>query len=139
MLKPQSEKATIVVGIITQEQKVLIVQRKTIESGDGHALLRWVFPGGTIEESETEEEALKREVLEETGYIVDTAKLIETRRHPEFPVVISYFLCTAKDNEHYTFKTDEIREIRWIAIGELKEYFTSSLNPAVESALQNLT
>ena len=138
MSDSQTNKATIVVGVIVKEQKVLVVQRQTIESGDGHALLHWVFPGGRIEQGETEEEALKREVLEETGYIVEVASHIDTRRHPEFPVVISYFLCEVKDNEQYSFKTDEIREIRWIDISELKEYFTSALNPVVESLLQAL-
>ena len=136
MSDSQSNKATIVVGVIAKGHDVLIVQRQTIESGSGDAFIHWVFPGGTIETGETEKDALMREVLEETGYMVENATHIDTRRHPEFPVVISYYLCKAKENEHYTFKTEEIREIRWVPIDELKEYFTSSLNPAVESALQ---
>lgn len=134
----QSDKATIVVGVIVKGRDILIVQRQTIESGGGDAFIHWVFPGGSIEEGETEEEALKREVLEETGYMVESATHIDTRQHPEFPVVISYFLCKVKENEQYTFKTEEIREIRWIAIDDLKEYFTSTLNPVVESLLQTL-
>ncbi len=138
MPEPQSEKAMVVVGVIVKDRNVLLVQRQTIESGENHALLHWVFPGGTIEAGETEEDALWREVLEETGCVVETATHIDTRRHPEFPVVISYFLCAAKNDEHYTFKTDEIRELRWVPIDDIKEYFTSSLNPAVESVLQTL-
>lgn len=138
MPEPQSDKATIVVGVIVKDGQVLIVQRQTIELGEKHALLHWVFPGGTVEQGESEEEALKRELLEETGYMVTITSHIDTRRHPEFPVVISYFLCEIRSNERYTFKTEEIRETRWIPINELKDYFTSSLNPAVESTLQAL-
>lgn len=136
MSELQSDKVDVVVGVIVRAREVLIVQRKTIEPGSNHALLRWVFPGGTIEDGETEEEALAREVLEETGCIIETASHIDTRRHPEFPVVISYFLCNVKANEQYTFKTDEIRETRWVGVDELNEYFTSSLNPVVEATLQ---
>jgi mutator protein MutT len=138
MSQSSSEKATVVVGVIIRNQDVLIVQRQTIESGKGSGLLHWVFPGGTVEENETEEGALKREVLEETGYSVEVTQHIDTRRHPQFPVCIGYYLCTVDSEQILTFKTEEIREIRWIPIRELKEYFTSNLNPAVTAILETL-
>lgn len=132
-----SEKVTVVVGVILRGREVLIAQRQTIESGKGSGLLHWVFPGGTIEENETGEEAMQREVLEETGYIVDIVQHIDTRQHPQFPVRISYFLCALRSNETLTIKTKEIRETRWVPIQELKEYFTSDLNPAVMAVLES--
>ena len=54
-----------------------------IRDADGRLLLQekmssesWSLPAGAIEPSETPEEAIKREVREETGYIVSVDKLI---------------------------------------------------------------
>ncbi|MFC1649565.1 NUDIX domain-containing protein [Patescibacteria group bacterium] len=48
-------------AIIVKDGKVLLMHRKK----DGEEY--WVFPGGGIEEDETPEIAIKREVLEETS------------------------------------------------------------------------
>jgi len=54
-------------GIILNDNKILMIySEKTKE---------YKFPGGGIEENETAEEALKREVLEEAGYNIN--KIIE--------------------------------------------------------------
>lgn len=52
---------TVIAAIIVQDDKVLIAQR-----AEGQKLAgKWEFPGGKIEEGETPEECLKREIKEE--------------------------------------------------------------------------
>lgn len=51
----------VVGAVIVQEEKILCAQR-----GPSKSLpLMWEFPGGKIEEGETPQEALKREIDEE--------------------------------------------------------------------------
>jgi len=50
------------VAVIFQQGRVLLIQRRDIPV--------WVLPGGGIEPGETPEQAIVREVLEETGYSV---------------------------------------------------------------------
>ena len=62
----------IEIGVIIQkENKVLMGLRKNAH-GEG----TWAFPGGHLEFKETPEEAAMREVLEETGLVVQNPKLI---------------------------------------------------------------
>jgi len=60
----------IVLGIIkNQTGKVIIVNRIWPEKSlDGGAILQWAFPGGNVDEGETPEEAVAREVRNETGF-----------------------------------------------------------------------
>jgi 8-oxo-dGTP pyrophosphatase MutT (NUDIX family) len=48
-------------AIIIEKKKVLLIHRKK----EGREY--WVFPGGIIEDNETPEQAIKREVFEETS------------------------------------------------------------------------
>jgi 8-oxo-dGTP pyrophosphatase MutT (NUDIX family) len=48
-------------AVIKRENKVLLIHR--FKNGDEY----WVLPGGGVEDEESLEEALKREVFEETG------------------------------------------------------------------------
>ena len=50
-------------AIIVQEGKIALIKR--IREDETY----YVFPGGGIEEGETPEEATKREIFEELGYI----------------------------------------------------------------------
>lgn len=52
-------------AIIEDQGKFLVVYSKSLDT--------YVFPGGGIEMNETKEEAVIREVLEETGYHLNTA------------------------------------------------------------------
>jgi 8-oxo-dGTP pyrophosphatase MutT (NUDIX family) len=55
------------VALVTPQGRALFLQR----SRDGDHPGEWCFPGGGIEEGETPEEAMTRELREETGLIVD--------------------------------------------------------------------
>lgn len=122
----------IALGIIRNEQgKVLIIQRIKEEKGEGQSVLSWAFPGGKVEENETVEEAVVREVLEETGYVVNTVHTISKRQHPEFPVFVFYIECEVEQEPPTDFSSDEINEVKWVTPKKLEEYFTSDLDTNV--------
>ena len=63
-------------------QKVKDKVRAVILNNDGRALLvkyagLYMLPGGKIDENETEKEALRREILEETGIDILTTKKLQ--------------------------------------------------------------
>jgi len=76
----------------------------------------WSTPGGAIEPDEAPVDAVAREVLEETGLIVDPVQLITAYGGPEFTVtypngdetqyVILAYRCVVRGGELRTF-TDE--------------------------------
>ena len=59
-------------AVIVDQGRVLLVKR-------GHAPLKgeWSLPGGAVELGETLEAAVAREVLEETGLVVDVGPVVE--------------------------------------------------------------
>ena len=57
---------------IMQDRKILLIQHREHESGRAY----WLLPGGGMEEDETEEEAVKREVREETNLEVKVEALL---------------------------------------------------------------
>lgn len=61
-----------VAAAITKKNKRVLVARKKVGSFlEGY----WEFPGGKIEHGETPEQAIERELFEELGICVSTAKL----------------------------------------------------------------
>lgn len=66
-----------VAAIIRDDQGRLLLQRKAGSEG-------WSLPAGAIELGETPEEAVNREVLEETGFTVRSVSLIDAFGGNEF-------------------------------------------------------
>lgn len=63
----------VVVAIIRDKDKIFATQRGYGEFKDG-----WEFPGGKIEEGETPQDALKREIMEELDTEIKVGELIDT-------------------------------------------------------------
>ena len=59
-----------VTGVLIEDDEILVVKQKVSESRN------WSLPGGRLERGETLEQALKREIKEETGLIVEVVKLL---------------------------------------------------------------
>ena len=53
---------TVVAALIEKDNKYLIARRST---GSTEVLGKWEFPGGKVENNETEEQAIEREIKEE--------------------------------------------------------------------------
>ncbi len=65
----------VVAACIVSKGWVLLAQRKTPKILAG----KWEFPGGKVEESETPEEALRREIREELGIPIKIRNLLSAR------------------------------------------------------------
>ena len=80
----------VVAAVIFADGKVFAKQR-----GYGDFKGGWEFPGGKIEEGETPENALKREILEELETEIAVGELIETIEYdyPAFHLSMDCFWC----------------------------------------------
>lgn len=63
--------------IINDKNKVFVAQR----SSAMHLPLKWEFPGGKVEEDETAEESLIREIKEELGIGIEIIRSLDPNTH----------------------------------------------------------
>lgn len=117
----------VVIGIINKDDKILMIKRAKKEGE-----LEWVFPGGKVEENETEEEACIREVFEETGIHVVVVDKIGERIHPDTNMNITYFLCKYVGGNIKILNYDEVLEIDFKGQEEIKRDIKTDIFPPVK-------
>ena len=81
----------VAAAIILDGEKIFATQR-----GYGEFKGGWEFPGGKIEQGETPEQALKREIREELDTEIKVGELFDTVEYdyPTFHLTMHCFLCT---------------------------------------------
>ena len=89
----------------------------------------WLIPGGGMEEGETPEICCKREVEEETGYIVRPLREFLTlyEYYEEYRYISNYFICEVTGKGHMRLTDAEIRrgvEPQWIPLQEAVDIFS---------------
>lgn len=113
----QRKHYNVVAAVIEVDGKVLCMQRGvTRYSYTSHL---WEFPGGKIEEGETPEEALKREIWEELDTRVAVERLVQTIEwdYPAFHLTMHCYLCHVESG-HLLLKEHEAA--RWLRADELE-------------------
>ncbi|MBO4678915.1 MAG: (deoxy)nucleoside triphosphate pyrophosphohydrolase [Lachnospiraceae bacterium] len=90
------------------------------ERGYGDFKGGWEFPGGKIEEGETPEEALAREIREELDTEVSVGRFIDTIEYdyPKFHLSMDCFFCKIIKGD---LVLKEHEAARWLTKGELRE------------------
>lgn len=106
------------VGAIVRDEvgRLLMIRR-----GHAPAAGLWSVPGGRIEDGETPEEAIIREVYEETGLIVGVASLVGVVQIPDTAVVYDVYDYSCVVHGGTLQAGDDAWEARWVDPGELDE------------------
>ena len=111
----------VVCAVIHDRDKILCTQR--LRKGPNYIAEHWEFPGGKVNEGESDYEALRREILEEMDWnIYVGAKLGSVEYdYPDFSISLTAYDCMAHDNdfkllEHIDscwLKPEEFSKLNW--------------------------
>ncbi len=99
-------------------QEVLICQRKP----DQPMSLKWEFPGGKVEDGETSEQALARELDEELGIVARIGRQVARVRHKYRnggAIDLQFFLV---DEFQGPIENRIFNDMRWSSLRQLVEY-----------------
>ncbi len=123
-------------AVVVNEGRVLLVQRGT-EPAKG----QWSIPGGLIDVGESLREAVAREVLEETGLVVEPVELIELldRIHRDgdrvrYHYVIADYLCRVVGGT--LLAASDADAVRWVERPEWNSHGALRIEPITARVIE---
>ena len=107
----------VVAAVINKNNLYFIAQRNR----NKHFAYYWEFPGGKVDNQETFENALKREIKEELSINIAVLKHIASEKHKDekIDVNVHYFLCELL-NENIILSEHE--DLKWLQKNDLKQF-----------------
>jgi len=108
---------SVIAAIIIKNNKVLISQRKSY----GYLADKWEFPGGKIENNESSESCLIRELKEEFSIDIKIIKYFAKSiyQYPNFKIKLIAYIATWVSGEIYL---NDHQDYKWVSIEELDKY-----------------
>ena len=125
----------VVAGVIIYNKKILCVQRGINKYK--YISEKFEFPGGKIKKNETEENALRREILEELSMIIDVDKFFMAVNHqyPDFFLNMKVYLCSSKSSKLFL---SEHLSYQWLNVNKIKNLDWAEADiPVVKKLLSN--
>ncbi len=133
MSREYPDRPLIGVGaVIVHERRTVIVRRATPP-----LLGEWSIPGGLLELGETVKDGVRREVLEETGLIVEPGPVIEVfdsifrdaEGRCQYHYVLLDYLCSVSGGDLRA--ASDVSDARWIAENEISNFGLRDATQAV--------
>ena len=126
----QQRTIRVVAAVLEKDGRYLITQRRATAV----LPLMWEFPGGRVEEGETDAHALKREVRHRLGAEIEVGKLISFVSHPYEHYVVDLFLyeCTLLGE---TLEGRNVNAFQWVTSAEFDQF---PFTPADEASMNKL-
>jgi len=120
----------VVAAVVESNGRYLITQRRSTAV----LPLMWEFPGGRVEDGETDSEALHREVRHRIGVDIAVGQLISFVSHPYQNYVVDMYLyeCRLTRGEP---TPKNVNAFRWAASAEFDQY---PFTPADEASMNKL-
>ncbi|MEJ6122674.1 8-oxo-dGTP diphosphatase MutT [Vibrio sp. 2-Bac 85] len=125
------EQQTISIAIVQNEQKQLLISRR--QQGK-HLAGKWEFPGGKVEQGESLESAMLRELKEEVGLSATQFTLFDSLnfQYDQLNLSLYFYLIKAYEGEPVSL---EGQEIKWVSASQLIEYEFPKANLTVINKL----
>ncbi|WP_333627690.1 (deoxy)nucleoside triphosphate pyrophosphohydrolase [Sphingobacterium siyangense] len=104
----------VVCGIIFKDDLVLICRRKAEKSLGGY----WEFPGGKVEDGESNEESLLRELIEELNLKVEIKQhFFDTvHQYDNGAIELISFIC---ETENIASESTDHDQLEWVKVSDL--------------------
>lgn len=105
-----------VVAVIRRGQRLLVIRRSQFVRAPG----AYCFPGGAVEEGETEPDALRREMREELGCHVTPVRPI-WRNCTAWQVDLAWWAAELDADVELRPNSAEVESYQWLTVAELRE------------------
>jgi 8-oxo-dGTP diphosphatase len=122
----------LVAAVIEKDGKYLITQRRATAVLPG----LWEFPGGRVEEGETDEAALGRELKERLGVEVSVKQRMAHRVHTYQGYSVDLNLYQAEILDQATPRPLRVADAKWVPSNEFEKYpFPAADQPTTDLLL----
>lgn len=130
---PKMKHYDVVAAVVCSNGKYLCMQKGKTKFA--YTSYKWEFPGGKIEQNETPQQALERELMEEMDYPVYVEKKIIAVEHiyPDFSITMAAFLCSPRSDK---FTMKEHVGYKWIDAEALHTLDWAEADVEIVNAIQ---
>jgi len=120
----------VVAALVERDGRYLITQRRE----NAVLPMLWDFPGGRVEDGDSDQHALAREVSERLGAEVEVGQLISFVNHPyeKYAVDLYLYECTLLTEQ---LQCRAVKNYAWVTSEEMESY---SFTPVDEASMSKL-
>jgi len=122
---------------LVKDDKVLLSRRFNTGYMDGH----YSLPAGHVEEGETIEDCLVREVKEEIGIMIkkNDVQLTHTMHRKEEDIRLDFFFIINRySGEIKNMETNKCDELKWFKLNQLPSNILPYIKQGIEMSLKNV-
>ncbi len=123
----EKKQKIIIVGVVSDNKNLILLQSR-YEPNNPDAHNKWELPGGKVEFGEPPQNAIEREILEETGYVVAAESIIPNivsnvwmYEKVRFHAIIIGFNCKLLNKSNLLPNDHRVTVFKWFTKDEIEK------------------